>query len=255
MQNKPEQNWLLLRGLCRESGHWGDFIPQLQKAFPSARIHTLDLPGTGQFHQYTSPRRIEEIADFVRRQAEQQDLLQKPLTLLALSLGGMVGWEWLSRYPGELNAAILINTSQASLNAFHQRLRWQSYADLARILTQADVYRRELAILRLVSNRRDRDVEIAERWGRIQLRHPVSAENGLRQILAAAKYRPAANKPQAPVLLLNSLGDRLVSPACSQAIGNRWCLELQTHPWAGHDLCLDDGEWVTHCLQNWAGLA
>jgi hypothetical protein len=39
--NNVGQNWLLLRGLARESGHWGDFVTQLQVAFPKAIINTL----------------------------------------------------------------------------------------------------------------------------------------------------------------------------------------------------------------------
>jgi pimeloyl-ACP methyl ester carboxylesterase len=252
MKNKPGQNWLLLRGLCREAGHWGHFIQQLQTAFPSAQIHTLDLPGTGQFYQQPSPGQIAEICDFVRQQAQQHGLLQQPLSLLALSLGGMVGWEWLTKYPNDLNSAVLVNTSFASLSAFHQRLRWQSYPKFARILLQSDLYQRELAIIQLVSNRRDNDLQIAEQWQQIQLQHPVSTINSLRQILAAASYKPAPYQPTVPVLLLNGLGDRLVSQACSEAIRDTCRLELRSHPWAGHDLCLDDGEWVIQQLIDWA---
>ena len=54
--NNVGQNWLLLRGLARESGHWGDFVNQLQVAFPKATINTLDLAGTGQFHHQKSPK-------------------------------------------------------------------------------------------------------------------------------------------------------------------------------------------------------
>jgi pimeloyl-ACP methyl ester carboxylesterase len=245
------QNWLLLRGLSREAGHWGNFIPQLQQAFPNARIHTLDLPGAGQFHQLDSPTEIVRITDFVREQAAHQGLLQQPLTLLALSLGGMVGWEWLHKYPDDLNGATLVNTSFASLSAFHQRLRWQSYPDFTRILRQKQIYQRERHILQLVCNRRDKDDEVAGHWQQLQLEQPVSIANSLRQILAAARYKPASSTPQVPVLLLNSLGDRLVSPTCSKAISEKWQLELQTHPWGGHDLCMDDGEWVATRLQEW----
>ena len=246
------QNWLLLRGLSREAKHWGSFIPQLQQAFPNAHIHTLDLPGTGLLHQLNCPANIGLITEFVREQALQQGLLAQQPTLLALSLGGRVGWEWLTRYPADLNGAVLVNTSFASLSHFYQRLRWQSYTDFARILLQRDVYQRELAILQLVSNRRDRDAEIATEWQAIQFRHPISRTSSLRQIMAAARYKPATAKPFAPVMLLNSLGDRLVSPACSRAISDKWALDLYSHPWGGHDLCLDDGMWVVERLQDWS---
>jgi len=251
MTNNLGHNWLLLRGLSREASHWGEFEGLLQASFPSARIHTLDLPGTGRFHSQVSPKNIPDITEIVRRRALEQGLLQQPLTILALSLGGMVAWEWLRKYPDDVNGAVLLNTSFASLSPFYQRLRWQSYAQFLRLLLQTDLYRRELAILRLVSNRRDKDEQIASEWTSIQAKRPVSMGNSLRQILAAASYKPLTDRPRQPVLLLNGRGDRLVAPACSAAIHHKWLIELDTHPWAGHDLSLDDGVWLANRLRQW----
>lgn len=253
MNNKLGQNWLLLRGLSREAAHWGEFAALMQEAFPSARIHMLDLPGTGRFHSHSSPDNIPDITDIVRRQALEQGLLEQPLTILALSLGGMVAWEWLQKFPDDINGAVLVNTSFASLSPFYQRLRWQSYTKFAQVLTQNSTYRRELSVVRLVSNRRDQDHKIASQWEKIQAERPVSLKNSLRQIMAAASYKPAISKPRQPVLLLNSRGDRLVAPICSEAIHRQWQIELHTHPWAGHDLSLDDGVWLAQQLKNWAG--
>jgi hypothetical protein len=79
----------------------------------------------------------------------------------------------------------------------------------------------------------------------------MTALNEIRQILAAARFKPNLHSPNQPVLLLNSLGDRLVSPACSLAIHQRYGLPIYTHPTAGHDLPNDDGQWVVRHLQNW----
>jgi hypothetical protein len=79
----------------------------------------------------------------------------------------------------------------------------------------------------------------------------MSALNEIRQILAAARFKPNLQSPKQPVLLLNSLGDRLVSPACSLAIHQQYGLPICTHPTAGHDLPNDDGQWVVRQLQNW----
>jgi pimeloyl-ACP methyl ester carboxylesterase len=46
------------------------------------------------------------------------------------------------------------------------------------------------------------------------------------------------------VLLLCSRGDRLVHPDCSRALARRWQCALAEHPDAGHDLALDDADWV-----------
>lgn len=251
MPNDIGRHWLLLRGLSREAGHWGEFVPLLQTRFPSAQIHTLDLPGTGSRYTEDSPTRINAIMTAVRSEADRQGLLHAPLTLLGLSLGGMVAWEWLSKHPEEINAAVLLNSSMASLSPFYRRLRWQSYPNFFNLLLQPNRYRRELAIIRIIANRRDDDEQTARAWAQIQADHPVRFCNTVRQLYAAANYSPQNSKPDIPILLLNARGDRLVDPNCSEAIKNNWQLPLLTHPWAGHDLTLDDGAWVADALSQW----
>lgn len=251
MHSRIGQNWLLLRGLSRETGHWGDFLPILQSRFPTARVSTLDLPGTGRRYQEISPCSIAEIMEAVRQQAIEQDLLTQPLTIAGLSLGAMVGWEWMLKYPDEIGAATLINTSQASLSPFYHRLRWQSYPAFFRLILQTDRLRRELAIIKCVANLRDRDLETASAWANIQALRPVSLTNTCRQLKAAARYSPQDIKPKPPILLLTGRGDRLVSPACTDAIHNKWKIPLQNHPWGGHDLTYDDGVWVADRLYDW----
>jgi len=296
------QNWILLRGLARESAHWGAFVPLLQSTFPDAQITLLDLPGTGCFHQETSPSSIKAITDSVRSHALGKGVMQQPVTILALSLGAMVAWEWMRRYPDDICGAVLMNTSFADLSPFYQRLRWQSYKDFIALAMARNLHKRESGVLRLTSNRRNisrdgvyaagqsgtgaaisrdgvyaagqsgtgaaisRDgvyaasqsgtgaaqhKQLARAWEKIQNERPISLKNSVRQIIAAASYRPGDTKPEQPVLLLNGLGDRLVAPACSEAIHKKWDLELRRHPWAGHDLTLDHGEWVAMQLKDW----
>jgi pimeloyl-ACP methyl ester carboxylesterase len=262
------QNWVLLRGLARESAHWGAFVPLLQSAFPDARITLLDLPGTGCFHRETSPSSIKAITDSVRQHAVDKGVIQQPVTILALSLGAMVAWQWMRRYPEDICGAILMNTSFADLSPFYQRLRWQSYRDFIALAMTRNLHNRESGILQLTSNRRyiARDgvyaarqsgidaaqhKQITQAWEKIQSERPISPKNSFRQIIAAASYRPGDIKPKQPVLLLNGLGDRLVAPICSEAIHKKWNLELRSHPWAGHDLTLDGGAWVAIQLKDW----
>ena len=245
------QNWILLRGLARESAHWGAFVPLLQSSFPDAQITLLDLPGTGCFHRETSPGTIKAITDRVRHHAFDKGYLQQQATVLALSLGAMVAWEWMRSYPEDICGAALMNTSFADLSPFYQRLRWQSYRDFLALMVTRDVHNRELQILQLVSNREGDNEQLAQAWEKIQNERPISFKNNLRQIIAAASFRPGDIKPQQPVLLLNGQDDRLVAPACSEAINKKWQLELRRHPWAGHDLTLDDGAWVAMQLKEW----
>ena len=43
--------WIFLRGLTRESGHWGTFTAQFEKAMPGCEVVALDLPGNGSLCQ------------------------------------------------------------------------------------------------------------------------------------------------------------------------------------------------------------
>ena len=252
MNNVLGNNWLLLRGLARESAHWGNFIPLLQETFPDATLTMLDLPGTGRFYEEVSPHTIKAITSAVRHHALDNGCLQQPVTILAISLGAMVAWEWMKSYPDDICGACLINTSFANLSPFYHRLRWQSYKKFVSLILKRNALQRETAILQLVSNRRDQDEQIRIAWEKIQKQHPISLKNSFRQIIAASGYRPGDIKPRQPVLLINGRGDRLVASVCSEAIRKKWNLELRSHPWGGHDLTLDDGAWVALQLKNWA---
>ena len=251
MQVNKTSNWILLRGLTRESGHWGNFVQKLSEAFPHARIYPLDLPGTGIFYKEKSPDNVPAITEHIRLCARQNGWLETPVNLLGVSLGGMVALNWLQTHPAEINSGVLINVSAAGFNRFYQRLRWQSIPDLLKVIKPADIYDRELAIIKLISNCTNGYADLAEQWSRIQTDRPVNAGNALSQLKAAASYCPLNITPVMPVLLLNSAGDRLVEPACTDAIARQWNLPYQTHPWGGHDLTTDDGDWVIVQLQNW----
>ncbi len=251
MNNALGKHWVLLRGLARESAHWGDFVPLLQSRFPDVRITTLDLPGTGRYFRDPSPFTVPAIAKIVRNNALDQGLMDQPVTLIGLSLGGMVAWEWLQKYPADICGAALLSTSFGGLNPFYERLSWRCYCKFFALVRERDLYKRELAILQLLNNNRALDGKLVTEWVAIQKDRPVSPKNLFNQLIAAAIYRPGSNKPDKPVLLLNSAADRMVDPSCSEAIRDKWHLELRTHSWAGHDLTTDDGEWVAKQLQDW----
>ena len=256
MNNSYPQNWILLRGLGREVAHWGNFVNLLQDAFPSASIHTLDLPGSGKFYQQPCPATIAAMVEKVRQQAASENMLNQPCVLLGLSLGGMVAWQWLSQFPDDACAAVLINSSFASLSPFHRRLNWQSYPHMARIITAHSAAECERLIVDLVSNQDEQSrAEISHQWTKLRRQRPMPAVNEIKQIIAAARFNPSLQTPKQQILLLNSLGDRLVSPKCSIAIQQHYQLPLFTHPSAGHDLPTDDGKWVIKQLKLWLDLS
>lgn len=240
--------WILLRGLTRESGHWGRFPGQLAACLPRARILALDLPGNGSLHRLPSPHRVPDMVAACRTQLAQQ-AVEGPVHLLAMSLGAMVALEWASAQPHEVAGTVLINTSFAGLSPFHQRLRPASYPTLLGVLLGRDARAREAAILRLTSAHAD--PAVLEHWVALRRRHPVAAGNALRQLAAAARYRLPAQPPTVPLLLLSGARDALVDPRCSRALAAHWQLPHREHPGAGHDLPLDAGDWVAEQIVAW----
>jgi len=95
--------WVLLRGLTRESRHWGSFAGQFQQAIAQARVLTPDLPGNGLLNGQRSPSQVAAMVEFCRAQLQQQQLAP-PFKVLAMSLGAMVSVAWSQTYPRELAA-------------------------------------------------------------------------------------------------------------------------------------------------------
>ncbi len=242
--------WILLRGLTRESGHWGAFIEKFQEALPDAQVLALDLPGNGALHRQTSPWRVVDMVAHCRAQLVQRGL-QPPYHVLAMSLGAMVAVAWSHAHPQELASQVLINTSMRPFNPFYQRLRPANYAALLRLaVLGATAVEWERTVLRLTSNGAPN--EVLDDWLTIRQQHPVSRANALRQLVAAARFRAQQTSPAVPTLLLASEQDHLVSPECSKALARQWRCQLSAHPGAGHDLPLDDGAWVAEQVREWS---
>ncbi len=238
--------WVLLRGLMRESRHWGDFPHLFQDAVGASAVVTLDFPGNGSLHAQASASTVEAMASCVREQLKQRGY-PPPYCVLALSLGAMVAVAWSSLYPDEIEKLVLINTSLAPYSPFYHRLRPANYADLMLLLIAASAVRREKLILHLTS--RQRHPGILKQWVAYAQEYPVARVNILRQLLAASRYR--ALPPPVPVLLLASNQDRLVNVRCSLALAEHWQCPVRLHPAAGHDLPLDDPVWVAQQVREW----
>lgn len=244
---------ILLRGLTRESAHWGRFPALLSERMPGLRVVPIDLPGNGSLNVQRSPSRVDAMARAARQRASELGL-PPPYHLVAMSLGAMVAVEWAVQDPSSMRSCVLINTSMRPFSPWYRRLRPVNLPTLLRIALAMDSDRwREEAILRLTTRHVTAPEAVAEEWAGIRHRRPVSAANAIRQLLAAARYRAPSVPPRVPFLVLSSHGDRLVDPGCSRQLASAWHVGSAEHASAGHDLCLDDGPWVADQLEHWFG--
>lgn len=243
--------WILLRGLTRESGHWGRFPEQLRERLGGAAVVALDLPGNGALNHLVSPTRIEAITQHCREQVRVLGIAP-PYRLLAMSMGAMVALDWSGRAPQAIAGCVLINTSLRPFDPWHRRLRPATYPALLRLaLGRGDAHAKERAVLRMTSHHPDASASVLDAWAEMRQRRPVSRLNALRQLCAAARFRPAGNPPEASLLVLGSLRDALVDVHCSTGLAQRWHADIALHPDAGHDLPLDDGAWVAEQVARW----
>jgi pimeloyl-ACP methyl ester carboxylesterase len=250
------RRWVLMRGLAREQGHWGDFADRLRTAFPGAVIDLPDLPGCGAQRGCRAPLSIAGALEIVRGDLGRGGRQSYRVWLLGLSLGSMVAYEWMRRYPAEIAGGVLVNGSLGGLSLPWRRLRLGAAASLLRALVTTDPLSRERRLFALTSARPDLADATVAAWTELARRQPVRRIDVARQLLAAALYR-ARRLPggRSAVLVLASRGDRMVDPSCSRAIAKAIPgAALRVHPTAGHDLPLDDPGWVISAVSEWSAL-
>jgi pimeloyl-ACP methyl ester carboxylesterase len=184
--------WVFLRGLTRESRHWGSFPEVFRKTIADAEIVTLDLPGNGGLNRMESPLRVEQMAGYCHAEMLSRGL-RPPYFLLAMSLGAMVALAWAQRHAEEISGCVLINTSLRPFSPFHQRLRPRNYPVLLkRALLGGSPGEWEATILGLTSNLAEDRASILDGWIALRRECPVSGRNALRQLWAASRYRADA---------------------------------------------------------------
>ncbi|KQY79457.1 MULTISPECIES: alpha/beta fold hydrolase [Roseateles] len=246
--------WVLLRGLSRESGHWGVFpehlLRELRLQQPGSQLLLLDLPGTGALRRESSPTQVSAIVDACRAELRRRGVTGA-VSLVGMSLGAAVLADWANRHPNEVEAGVLINPSLRPFSELFRKPRPLNYLGLLLLsLSRFSARMREERVLSLTT-RLTPPQAVIDRWVELQRQHPLGVRNTARQLLASVRYRASRTRPAAPMLLLCSKADGLVDWRCSQAISRAWGAPLRLHTKAGHDLPLDDPQWVARAVAEW----
>lgn len=242
------KNIILLRGLVRESRHWGDFPQKLQEALPEYNIHTPEIQGVGKYNQTISPDNLSDMIDFMREQVKEY--LGKETIIIAISLGGMITKQWSEKYPKDFGKMILINTSFKGVNSLFHRLKPNAIMKFFDIFLTGNLAMRERKILELVSNVTEKIDQAHPAWIKIQEEAPVHRKSFINQIKAALKFNPSEIKPTIPLLLIASRADRLCDYNCTLKLHQLWGGTLKLHQTAGHDIPLDDPKWLIQKIKG-----
>lgn len=237
-------HWLFLRGLGREKRHWHPFLELFQKRVPEDTIIAIDLPGTGEFSSIHSPKRIDEISEFIKNKIPSTD----KINIVAISLGAMVAMDLSLKINSGLNGLFLINCS-TRLNPFYERLQPSAIIYLLKAGILPSPNQREKTILDLVCNHHESRRDLLQHWIEIQDSAPVSLPDIVSQLIAAAKYKPEVKKlRELPGVSITSRKDRMVSFKCSVKLSAATGWPLRINESAGHDLPADDPEWLIEQL-------
>lgn len=236
---------ILLRGLAREHAHWGDFADKLQVMQPSWQLQCLDFPGFGHCLDQSSPTSIAGLADHIENLLPEDNT---PIVVIALSLGGMVALELLAR--NAVAHVVAINTSSLA-NPFWQRFKLSALPRMLGALLSPSVKWQEQLVLQQVCNNNALVTQHLPEWLAIQAKRPMTKSNTVRQLIAASRFEPPQNLDGERLTLLASTNDKLVSVECSKRLAAHYRAKLIIHPSAGHDLPMEDPEWVLeHCLNS-----
>lgn len=241
----------LVIGLTKEARHWSqDFLDEIKRELNPHQIHLVDLPGSGKLLHKPSPASMAKIVDTAR--AEQVFHADRKRIVIAISLGGMVAWNWVTRYPQDFHGMVMINSSLAGVSPIFKRLQPRGLMDFLRIATTPQGEKKEQLILKLCSNHAERSKKILPRWTELGLEAPMSFRNILHQFLSAAKFRPK-HIPKIPLLVIVAKHDRLAHYSCSGDTAKLAQAKLVIHddPQVGHAFHVDAPEFLVKTIKEW----
>ena len=234
--NKPVI--VLLRGLFRDQRHWGTFPMRLQQQLPEYHVLCLDTLGNGELSQQVSPLKMEEYAQYLLKQLECHQV--RSCMIIGLSLGAMIGICALAASPGHISHVIAINSS-CRLSPWWQRFNLPfALNKLLRAKKHTHCSRLEQGILQFTSTQQRDNHTLLKQWSKYRQANHTRMINGIRQIIAAARFIPAPMLiGQSNITFIVGGQDKLVRPACSQALADYVKAPCYQVADAAHDLPLD----------------
>jgi len=239
----------------RESAQWGEaprlLLQQLQVVQPGARLYQLDLPGTGRLWAQRSPRDIASMLAGLRSRVQAAGL-QGPIALIANSWVSCVATEWARQHGNELGALVLISPCLRPFTPVLRSVRFELWgAALALLLGRRSPLERDRRFWRSHVQLHEPEQALLAQWQALRKAHPMRARTGLAQLLAVWRYQSSRRRPHQQILLLAGKGDVWIDWRVASAISRAWGAALRLHPEAGHDLLLDDPQWVARSIAEW----
>ncbi|UJJ32321.1 alpha/beta fold hydrolase [Halopseudomonas maritima] len=238
-QGKPV---LLVHGLGSSSRDWEMQINDLSRV---ASVWALDLRGHGESARLTRPLRLGELADDVAEFISVMDI--QGCTVIGISMGGMVGFDLLSRYPQLINGLAVINSAPSfPIDSWHVRAKLMMRLAMLRVLGMRNLSRllaRNLFPKPQQAPLRSRLVQAFGDNDRRSYLHAIGAIAGWSSV-------PAVNQVDLPVLVVT--GDRDYTPIALKQQYTEQLLNgrLEVIYDSGHATPLDQPEQLNFLLRR-----
>jgi pimeloyl-ACP methyl ester carboxylesterase len=116
--SNQDQTILFLHGWPE---NWSAYEQIMQLAGKKARALSVDLPGIGKSNMQNPPSTKREIADCIHELVEALQL--KSLTIVGHDVGGQIVFSYLSRYPDELERAVIMNVAVPGIRPWEDVIR------------------------------------------------------------------------------------------------------------------------------------
>jgi pimeloyl-[acyl-carrier protein] methyl ester esterase len=249
MQDSSEiYNWILLRGLSREVRHWGKFPSILESKNSKYRVFPLELPGNGRKFNIDSKTSLEDNVEHLREELiELKKSNPGNFGVIAISLGGMVALTWAGKYPNDFKDLVVLNSSAGDLSTLFKRLQPSAMKEIFKLIFSStynsNIYDREERILKMTTQITPLTDELIKEWADFGQEYPMTRKNIFRQLYSALKF-VVPKELKCNTLILSGAKDTLCHPECSEIIAKLYNSSAAVHPEAGHDLTLDDPQWL-----------
>jgi pimeloyl-[acyl-carrier protein] methyl ester esterase len=250
--------WIFIRGIMSESFHWDDFVNRMSIVFPQDQMITIDIAGNGKYNRMRTPLGIKENIEHLRSQINLQALKDVKKNIVGFSLGAMFGLEWQRSYPNEIQSVVLMNSSSRA-SVFFQRLQIAALFKIAQASFQKNNFEKEKLIINMTTHllNSERKNKLARIWSQRANDFPVQSINFFRQLIVGFKMLEpvehagsVGSENSKKLLVLCGQKDKVVNPTCSKKIANMLKAQIYIHPAAGHDLTLNDPDWVIERIVN-----
>lgn len=241
---------VMLRGLARSMRHWLGYEAEVAKHF---KVITLDLRGIGQSTRPSTVKTtIYDMAEDVVAVLDELGIAKAHV--LGVSLGGMITLAAGLRHPGRCESLIVVNSSIAG--EFTMRLTPNAIRGILTSVVRPGRKAQRLMVDNLLGVEADeeRRAAITDRYSAIDRAEGIYTKTAVKQLIAAARFKPQRELKamKVPTLVVYGTDDVFVSNVNSIKLARHLPnAKLEPLAKAGHEASLDQGPALTQAIRAW----